>query len=214
MEKESKIKSVCVFGKGQLAIEICKIFRSFPSAYSLDLVVPVLPEPEWAESFLSWSYNEGLEVRTLNPGELFTGPRFDIGFSCFYNKIFKESEISFFNLLLNLHNSPLPKYRGKNPINWALKNNETNHGVTIHKIEPGIDTGPIYGQIIFPINENNEVVDVLNLALDFGKNLAESVIRNLNKIIPYKQDDSQASYYSAKDFYKLEERSYFTRGNS
>ena len=214
MEKESKIKSVCVFGKGQLAIEVCKIFKSFPAEYSLELVVPVIPEPEWTESFLSWSHNEGLEVRTLNPRELFAGPGFDIGFSCFYNRIFKESEISFFNLLLNLHNNPLPKYRGMNPINWALKNNEISHGVTIHKIEPGIDTGPIYGQVIFPIDEDNEVVDVLNLALDFGKNLAESVIKNLNRIKPYKQDDSQASYYSAKDFHRLEECSYFKRINS
>jgi methionyl-tRNA formyltransferase len=214
MQKESKPKSVCVFGKGQLAIEICKIFRSFPLDYSLELVVPVFPEPEWTESFLAWSNKEDIEVKTLNSGELFTGPRFDIGFSCFYNKIFRESEISLFNLLLNLHNAPLPKYRGKNPINWALKNNEINHGVTIHRITTGIDTGPIYGQVIFPINDDYEVIDVLKLASDFGKNLAESVIRNLNGLIPYKQDDTQGSYYSTKDFHKLGDRSYFTRSNS
>lgn len=214
MELKSKVKTVCVFGKGELAIEVCKIFRSLPLDYSLELVVPVLPEPNWTESFLAWSKNEGINVKTLKPGELYTGPKFDLGFSCFYNKIFNKNEIDLFNVLLNLHNGPLPRYRGVNPINWALKNKENNHGVTIHRIEPGIDTGPIYGQIIFPINDNYEVRDVLRIALNFGKNLADSVIRSFDQLIPYEQDHSKSSYYSTKDFHKLGERAYFTRNES
>ena len=44
----------------------------------------------------------------------------------------KQNFIDSCKNIINLHNSPLPKYRGVRPINWALKNGEHSHGVTIH----------------------------------------------------------------------------------
>src|SRR5260370_1996073 len=42
---------------------------------------------------------------------------------------------------INLHASPLPKYRGAAPINWAIVNGETRTGVTTMRIDAGMDTG-------------------------------------------------------------------------
>jgi methionyl-tRNA formyltransferase len=44
---------------------------------------------------------------------------------------------------LNVHTSLLPKYRGAAPIQWAIANGEAETGVTIMKMDPGLDTGPV-----------------------------------------------------------------------
>jgi len=47
---------------------------------------------------------------------------------------------------LNVHTSLLPKYRGAAPIQWAILNGESETGVTIMKMDVGLDTGDILAQ--------------------------------------------------------------------
>lgn len=47
---------------------------------------------------------------------------------------------------LNVHTSLLPKYRGAAPIQWAILNDDAETGVTIMKIDVGLDTGDILAQ--------------------------------------------------------------------
>lgn len=42
----------------------------------------------------------------------------------------------------NLHPGPLPKYAGLNAPSWAIFNSEKHHGVTVHRMDPEIDTAP------------------------------------------------------------------------
>src|SRR5436190_17928294 len=44
---------------------------------------------------------------------------------------------------VNVHASLLPKYRGAAPIQWALLNDESETGVTIMKMDEGLDTGDL-----------------------------------------------------------------------
>src|SRR5690242_13521761 len=53
---------------------------------------------------------------------------------------------------LNLHTSLLPKYRGAAPIQWAILNDESETGVTIMKMDAGMDTGPIVSEARTPIS--------------------------------------------------------------
>ena len=55
----------------------------------------------------------------------------------------------------NLHPGPLPRYAGLNALSWAIYRGELRHGVTIHKMLPGTDTGPIAYQAILEIEEND-----------------------------------------------------------
>ncbi len=52
---------------------------------------------------------------------------------------------------LNVHTSLLPQYRGAAPIQWALLNGESETGVTIMKLDAGLDTGEILAQEKTPI---------------------------------------------------------------
>lgn len=45
--------------------------------------------------------------------------------------------------ILNGHPSPLPRYRGPNPIGWAIRNGDAELGFTFHFMDEAFDTGPV-----------------------------------------------------------------------
>jgi len=59
--------------------------------------------------------------------------------------------------LLNMHVGITPKYRGVHGGYWALVNKDLKHcGVTVHFIDPGIDTGGVISQkTIVPTRKDN-----------------------------------------------------------
>ncbi|MFH1147153.1 MAG: methionyl-tRNA formyltransferase [Pseudomonadota bacterium] len=61
-----------------------------------------------------------------------------------YGKILPKAllEIPEFGAV-NVHGSLLPKYRGAAPVQWAIINGEKRTGVTIMKMDEGMDTGPV-----------------------------------------------------------------------
>lgn len=211
-------RRVVVFGKGALAIRISDWFRQ-STDWDLLGVVPVVPEPTWTDSLIEWardravSHVESGDYRDL--AQITGGKAVDLGFSVFYDKIFSATFIEECHRLLNLHNSPLPKYRGVSPINWALKNNEDLHGVTIHEIRPGIDDGPIVSQVQYSIYpEIDEVVDVYERALEYGWLLFTLTMPLLDRITPRPQDSASATHYGSRENDRLGDRRSFTRAAS
>lgn len=212
-------KSVILLGKGDLAIRVAEWFLAAPN-YELQMIVPVVPEPAWAGSLSGWASKHRIPI--VESGHFRDIPdvdrddwSLDLGFSVFYDKIIKGWFIGKCAMLLNLHNSPLPEYRGVSPINWALKNEEEEHGVTIHQITPGIDDGPIMAQVRYSIYpEFDEVVDVYQRGLAYGWTLFEQTMPILDSIKPRPQNEADATYYSLEDNEKLGERRNFTRATS
>lgn len=47
---------------------------------------------------------------------------------------------------INIHPSLLPKYRGPAPVPCAIRDGDPEIGVTVHRIDEGVDTGPILAQ--------------------------------------------------------------------
>jgi methionyl-tRNA formyltransferase len=208
------LRDVVIMGKGELAV---KIARWFDASYKWNLtdIVPVMPEPTWTDSLTKWGIENNVNVIQSGDYRELKQDSFDLVFSVFYDRIIKQDFIDKCDKILNLHNAPLPKYRGMSPINWALKNGETSHGVTIHAIEAGIDTGPIYGQWLFGIDPKvDEVRNVYDRCLYHGEELFLSIINRLDTIVPMAQDESLATYHSADDNCLLWERSGWTREES
>jgi methionyl-tRNA formyltransferase len=56
---------------------------------------------------------------------------------------------------INVHASLLPKYRGAAPINWAVARGETVTGITIMRMDVGMDTGPMLHVREMPIGEED-----------------------------------------------------------
>lgn len=209
------MKTAAVLGKGELAILVADWFlRS--EAYRLISIVPVIPEPSWAQSFSTWGSENGVPVVASGRYEdLPAGAGIDLVVSVFYDKIVEAWFIGRCGRIVNIHNGPLPKYRGVSPINWALKNEEIEHGITIHEITPGIDDGPIISQVKYSIYpEFDEVIDVYRRSLEYGWVLFQQTIPLLDKIEARPQDSRDATYFSIADRQRLGARSGFTRGSS
>jgi methionyl-tRNA formyltransferase len=101
------------------------------------------------------------------------------------------------------------------PINWALKEGQRMHGVTIHEITPGIDDGPIVAQLTYSIYpEFDEVIDVYRRSLNYGWTLFEQTMPLLDLVEARPQDESLATYFSAGDQVRLGDRRDFTRAQS
>jgi len=98
---------------------------------------------------------------------------------------------------LNIHPSLLPKYRGTSPIQAAILNGDDETGVTIFKMDKGIDTGPVIAYRKLPIANSKYTTPELSTKL--SKLGAELLLETLpdwiaGKIISQPQDESQASY--------------------
>ncbi|MFA5359338.1 MAG: methionyl-tRNA formyltransferase [Patescibacteria group bacterium] len=97
---------------------------------------------------------------------------------------------------LNLHASLLPKYRGAAIIQAAILNGDEQTGLTIIKMDKGLDTGPILAQTIIKI-ENNDTAEILYDKLSaIGADFTVETIKKYlaGKITAKAQDSSQASY--------------------
>ena len=72
---------------------------------------------------------------------------------------------------VNVHTSLLPKYRGAAPIQWAIANGETETGVTIMKMDAGMDTGPILTQRTTPISSDDNAQTLYDRLGELGAEL-------------------------------------------
>jgi len=97
---------------------------------------------------------------------------------------------------LNVHASLLPRWRGAAPIQAAILHGDTEAGVTIMQMDPGIDTGPTLSRRAIPL-DIDDTAGTLNPKLaHLGANL---LIKTLpaylrGELLPQPQDDSQATY--------------------
>jgi len=98
--------------------------------------------------------------------------------------------------VINIHASLLPKYRGAAPIQWAILNNESGTGLTVMRMDEGLDTGPILFQEEVPILTDETAGQLHDkLALKAGDLMVKSLGQMAgNSIKERTQDHSEATY--------------------
>jgi methionyl-tRNA formyltransferase len=97
---------------------------------------------------------------------------------------------------VNVHTSLLPKYRGAAPIQWAIANGETETGVTIMKMDAGLDTGPVLSQARAPVLPEDNSQTLHDKLAQLGAELLVKTIPDFvaEKIQPEPQNNSEATY--------------------
>ncbi len=97
---------------------------------------------------------------------------------------------------INVHASLLPKYRGAAPIAWAILNGEEITGITIMRMDEGMDTGDILSQAQVPIEKGESAKSLEEkLSLLGGKLLVETIEKmKRGEISPIPQDHTRATY--------------------
>jgi len=110
--------------------------------------------------------------------------------------------------VVNIHPSPLPKYRGATPGPWQIINGETKSAVTFFQIDALPDHGPIISQIPFEIDPQENSVSFYQkafaIATDNLENIINSYVSNPGLITI--QDHSQKTYFPkfTKDSAKID----------
>jgi len=79
---------------------------------------------------------------------------------------------------VNVHTSLLPKYRGAAPIQAALLNGDAETGVTIMKMDVGLDTGDILTQRTTPIAATDNAATLHDRLATLGAELLVSTLRD------------------------------------
>ena len=79
-----------------------------------------------------------------------------------YGRLIKTSELQIpKHGWLNVHFSLLPRWRGAAPVQRAIAAGDEQSGVTVFKLEQGLDTGPIYSTLSYPLNARSRSDEVL-----------------------------------------------------
>ena len=97
---------------------------------------------------------------------------------------------------VNVHASLLPRWRGASPIQYAILNGDPMTGVTIMKMDEGVDTGGILSQKSIPILEDDTAFSLTTRLSKLGANLLVDTLPGyINKtIIPTEQDNTKSTY--------------------
>ena len=98
---------------------------------------------------------------------------------------------------INVHSSLLPKYRGAAPVNWSIINGDKTTGVTIMKMDEGMDTGDIILSKKLDISAYDNVETLTEKLAIVGSNLIEIFINNFknkgNEFESFPQNDAESS---------------------
>jgi methionyl-tRNA formyltransferase len=143
----------CLAGKNDIAVECLEHLLGFgidPSRLCVVLNRDDEGRSTWQRSFGFHARRRGVAIRTLE--EVKTIPELWF-FSVEFDRILRPAEFAS-RRLFNVHFSRLPAYRGVATAVWPLLRGERASGVTFHRIDEGVDTGPIIHQRVFPIPES------------------------------------------------------------
>ena len=98
---------------------------------------------------------------------------------------------------VNIHGGPLPEYRGCNPMQWAIINNDNYAGVTLHLMDKNLDTGPIIDKKIVNLYFEDSWIDLRDRIHKETNLLIEKNIKSLiqGKFLSLPQNEKIANYY-------------------
>lgn len=100
---------------------------------------------------------------------------------------------------LNVHASLLPKYRGAAPIQRSIESGDVVTGITIMKMEAGLDTGPIMVARALRIGHNDHAGHIHDeLASLGGVCIVEALARLARGAYELKPQDDELATYAAK----------------
>ena len=136
--------------------------------------------------------NDGAFVERLRSGK----PK--LGLIAGFSTIFKAPLIGTPELgTINLHAGRLPQYRGGSPLNWQIINGEKTAGISVIRIDEGIDTGPVLAEDEFPIDSTDTIAQIHEKANRRFPELVVQVLEGLDKgtLTETPQDEAQAHYW-------------------
>lgn len=122
---------------------------------------------------------------------------FDLGVVVAYGKILRPDVLTLPQMgLLNVHFSLLPRWRGAAPVARALLAGDEMTGVTIIKIDEGLDTGPVLTAQALDIRPTENAGELTDRLAHLGARLIFEVVPRYvsGEMVPVEQSDEGLEY--------------------
>jgi len=95
---------------------------------------------------------------------------------------------------LNIHASLLPRWRGAAPIQRAIAAGDTETGITIMRMDAGLDTGPMLLRRAVPIGTADTAATLHDTLARLGAETIVDALATLETLVPTPQPDAGATY--------------------
>lgn len=114
-----------------------------------------------------------------------------------FDRIIKPQQFKS-NRLFNMHFSKLPAYKGVYTSAWPILNGDSHSGVTLHKIDQGIDTGEIIDQICFALDDKETARSLYFKCMEAALNLLDKNLKDIfsDNLSSRFQTPCGSTYYS------------------
>jgi len=195
-----KRRTLHLFGGGNLLVEAAKVGIQKKVPVVIRTSERLVKIKNWVEKIekLQIPILVGNSIAELSKKTPRIKPQ-DIGISFGAPWIFEKNWIrQWHGKLFNCHNRPLPKHRGAGGATWLILMQEKIGASTIHKIDEGVDTGPIVFQKTYkmPAKLNNPKSLDLFTEIKGKKFIQQTLPKLLNKNVPNKkQNDKNSTYW-------------------
>ena len=189
--------NLIIAGKNNIAVDVLK--------FALDnLNMPIFVVLNKTENFQNnFQKSLGFYAKRWNVTIKKLEDIYDLNDSIFlsleFDRIIKPDLFKSKNLF-NIHFSLLPAYKGMYTSALPILNGEDKSGVTLHRIDSGIDTGEIIAQTEIKINYKDTARDLYIKYIDFGTKL---VLKHLSSLIDNSfdfrvQSNDNSTYFGKK----------------
>jgi len=188
---------VCVAGKNEVAIECMRfVLENFNGK-----IVGIYNNGDsgkdgYYKSYKFFLLKKGIKIAKLEEIQKIEKLFF---FSVEFDKIINIDRFKSKNLF-NIHFSLLPKYKGVYTSAMPILLDERKSGVTLHKIDNGIDTGDIIDQIDFELDSKETCDSLYKKYMELGVKLFKKNFKNIisGNFKTKKQDKLYSTYFSKK----------------
>ena len=99
---------------------------------------------------------------------------------------------------INVHFSLLPKYRGAAPVQRAIWNGEVDSGISIFRLDAGMDTGPVYLQETVSIQDVNSSGECLEMMSHLVPEMLGETLNKIQNLEPPTPQDNAVSTLAPK----------------
>ena len=139
---------------GEISAKISLVISNVENAYALTRA----KKENLNHAFLDHKKFFSRESFDHEIGELLIKHEVDLIVLAGFMRILSKSFIKKFNKkIINIHPSLLPKYPGLKTHEKVMKNKDKYHGVTIHLVDEGLDSGPIIAQAKFKTSKYKDI---------------------------------------------------------
>ncbi|MFV9506834.1 MAG: methionyl-tRNA formyltransferase [Oscillochloridaceae bacterium umkhey_bin13] len=120
----------------------------------------------------------------------------EVGVVAAYGEILRKAVLAIPPLgYLNIHPSLLPLHRGPTPVTGAIMAGERETGVSLMRLDPGMDSGPILAQAVVPLTSTARASQLTDGLFRLGAQMLIEVLPRYaaGELVPVAQDHTQAT---------------------